>query len=179
VELHVKAGNKTEEVIAMKYLVLIGGAFMLTGMTLKTPDPALLTARAQAAAQMIESVLLPGVDQCFNPKHPRENQQTKASLALLAKVLEDIASSNRTWTDLGQPIADLKAELLSFDKSLGPFCLTKRTCLEAGFVGNVRYPLCQPVEGDPYENVQYTTFEKLVDDALPSIVSAYDDANPP
>lgn len=121
--------------------------------------------------------LITATDQCFNPKRPDAIQKTKQRLLSLAEKIQAAASywaagDKEKVVTAAQVLAK---ELSSFDASPGfpanMYCETNRKCLEIGFEGNKKYPLCQPVAGDIHQNVQYLSFRDLLDHTLPTLVT--------
>ena len=127
--------------------------------------------------EQIISVLVKGVDQCFNPSHASDNQQAKSDFQALGVRIQGYTADGESGDParIQSAITGLQSDLASFAKQTSfptsVYCKTQRECLEKGFEGNSKYPQCLPVNGDNHKNVQYMSFEYLVDGSLPSLVS--------
>jgi hypothetical protein len=138
-------------------------------------DP--LLAKAEVVIKLAQS-LASGVDECFNPAHADANNHTKQNFLALAASVQAMRAdiSNRHGPSLAADSSLLQASLNSFADA-APFpasltCATERECLELGFAGNSKYVRCLPVNGNVHANAQYLAFEKLLDQALPELVTS-------
>lgn len=157
--------------------VIVSLLFVFSTGAWGVPSPA-------ADANQLLHTLYVGVNQCFNPNQSEAIQQTKKQISELTidvqKAAQDWATGDRQ--KIAMDARNLSVVLKSFDESPGLpaslYCSTKRKCLELGFEGNAKYSNCLPVNGDIHRNIQYRSFEKLLDQTLPALIAMLQQVSP-